>query len=298
MRRIATLEDEKLAARFGDYLLVQKIENRVDAEDDGSCSVWVHDEDHVETAREMFERFERNPDAAEFAAAGRAAKEIRGEREKERARSRSKVVDVRTTWASRGVSAMGPVTLTLIIASVIVGVLSQLGRDMTILRWLFITEPAGEGYWYYLRRTIEQWQLWRFVTPIFIHFGILHIVFNLWWTKDLAGMIEYQRGSRHLAIFVIVVAVISNYAQYALSGPYFGGMSGIVYALFGYIWIRSRMQPGSGFVMPQSTVVILMLWFFICWFGMFGFSVANVAHTAGLLCGCGAGWLAARWPRR
>lgn len=298
MRRIATLEDGKLARRFGDSLLVQKIENRVDAEDDGSHSVWVHEEDQVDAAREMFERFERNPNAPEFDGVGRVAKSIRDEREKERARSRSKVVDVRTTWASRGVAAMGPVTLTLIIASVIVGVLSRLGDDMTILRWLFITEPAGEGYWYLLRRTIERFELWRFVTPIFVHFGILHILFNLWWTKDLAAMIEYQRGSRHLAVFVLVVAIVSNYAQYVASGPYFGGMSGVVYALFGYIWIRARLEPGGGFVMPSSTVTVLMIWFFICWAGVFPFGVANIAHTAGLVCGCAAGWLAAKWPRR
>ena len=44
---------------------------------------------------------------------------------------------------------------------------------------------------------------------------------------------------------VLVIAALSNLGQYFVSGPNFCGISGVVYGLFGYIWMKGRFDPAS-----------------------------------------------------
>jgi GlpG protein len=108
---------------------------------------------------------------------------------------------------------------------------------------------------------------------------------------------ESRRGSLRFGLFVLFVAVLSNLAEYylghsriengrlVLAGvPSFGGMSGVGFGLFGYLWVKSRLEPRLGLEMPSQSVLLMVGWFVLCWLGAFG-AIANVAHTAGLLLG-------------
>lgn len=125
---------------------------------------------------------------------------------------------------------------------------------------------------------------------MFIHMTITHILFNMLWLRDLGSMIEARQSSLLLAVLVLVFAAGSNLAQYFVAGPGFGGMSGVVYALVGYIWIRGKLDPGSGLYLHPTTVTMSIIWFFACLFHLVG-DVANTAHAAGLLMGMTWGWL-------
>jgi GlpG protein len=131
---------------------------------------------------------------------------------------------------------------------------------------------------------VRDGEVWRLFTPIFIHFGMLHILFNMLWLKDLGSAIEKRHGAMFFLALVLSVALTSDLAQYFIAGPYFGGMSGVVYGLFAYIWLRGKMDPLSGFMMPSQTVFLMMLWFVICLTGKLG-PVANAAHGVGLIVG-------------
>jgi GlpG protein len=65
--------------------------------------------------------------------------------------------------------------------------------------------------------------------------------------------------------------------------PMFGGMSGVDYGLFGYIWMKARSEPASGFVMPPLTVFMMIAWYVLCFVP--GMPIANMAHTVGLVLG-------------
>jgi GlpG protein len=142
---------------------------------------------------------------------------------------------------------------------------------------------------------IQKGELWRLVSPIFLHFGPLHILFNCIMTYQLGGAIEINRGSLKLAAMVILIAVPSNLAQYWFSGPMFGGLSGVVYGLFGYMWMKSLYDPQSSFFIPPNMVIILIGWFLLCIAGVVG-NVANYAHGFGLGTGIVIG-LASTWWR-
>ena len=77
-------------------------------------------------------------------------------------------------------------------------------------------------------RTVKSGEVWRFVTPAFIHFGFLHILFNMMWLYNLGMTVEFIRGTGRFVLLCVVIAVTSNVAQLFWSGPAFGGMSGVV----------------------------------------------------------------------
>lgn len=286
MRLLAKLDDESRARTFCDYLLHKNIENKIALEADGTCELWIIWEDDMEQAEQYLSTFLNNPDDTEYRSASKAAEKIKKQKEREE-KEQADFVDVRTTIFNRGSVRNGMLTLFLIIVSVAIGIFSKLGENYDFLGRFFITEVIREGaYIKYLRGLPEvmDGQVWRLVTPIFIHFGPLHLLFNMWWLKDLGSMIEDRKSSWFLAIFVVVIGAAGNLAQYIVSGPSFGGMSGVVYGLLGYIWMKGKYDPNSRLFLHKSTVTFMLIWFVLCFTGIMG-PIANAAHTAGLVIG-------------
>lgn len=133
-------------------------------------------------------------------------------------------------------------------------------------------------------------QYWRLITPAFLHFGWLHIVFNCLWLWELGNRIERVLGSWNTLGLLLVIAAVSNVSQYIFGGPgLFGGMSGVVYGLLGFAWVAPLLQPAWP-IQPVRTIMLFMVgWLVLCLFGVvevLGFgAIANAAHVGGLLCG-------------
>lgn len=137
-------------------------------------------------------------------------------------------------------------------------------------------------------------EYWRLVTPVFLHFGWLHIVFNSLWCWELGRRIEAALGSLNLLGLFLVTAVLSNSIQHLVTGPVlFGGLSGVVYGFLGFAWVAGRLNPRWQTLVPATPIMLFMVgWLLICLAGVFdvlGFSVANGAHVGGLLSGAAIG---------
>jgi GlpG protein len=74
--------------------------------------------------------------------------------------------------------------------------------------------------------------------------------------------------------------------------PNFGGMSGVVFGLLGYCWMRGKFDLTSGLYVSGQTAGFMIAWFFICLAGFMG-PVANGAHGVGLVAGVVWGYLSA-----
>jgi GlpG protein len=145
---------------------------------------------------------------------------------------------------------------------------------------------------------IRQGQIWRLVTPIFLHGGIIHILFNMLWLWVLGKQME-ERISRWKYLFlVIIVAVISNTSQYLMSGPNFVGFSGVVMGMVGFIWMRQKIAPWEGYPLQKAIFLFLGIYigamfllqvfsFFTRTLGVLEFSanIANTAHIVGAITG-------------
>lgn len=296
MRKIGTLPSEQQAKLFEDFLLTEEIGANIDTSGD-EWSIWILDEDQVEQAKQELAAFTEDPGAEKYQAATRQAEAIRDERIAQARAAVKRQVKVRDTW-NQPFTSRCPVTSLLIGVSVVVFLLMQTNDyNIPIRQALSICsfEVSGDMVRYDTRLLdIQKGELWRLVSPIFLHFGPLHILFNCIMTYQLGGAIEINRGSLKLAAMVILIAVPSNLAQYWFSGPMFGGLSGVVYGLFGYMWMKSLYDPQSSFFIPPNMVIILIGWFFLCIAGVVG-NVANYAHGFGLGTGIVIGLVSTWW---
>ena len=294
MRPIGRLQDESQARRFGDFLHAQGIENQVDSDLHGTWEIWILDDANVEPARQMLGQFTQHPDDPRFAETRRVAAEKRKQDQQAEVGKRVRTIDARTLFYSPPVP-IGLLTILLIVICVGVAILTDLGQKGQYVRPLAITQYYFPGDTISERLQLPEvrhGQIWRLFTPMFLHFGFLHIFFNMLWLRDLGSMIEARKSPWMLLLLVLVIAGASNFAQYLVSGPSFGGMSGVVYGLLGYIWMQGRFNPASRLSLEPQTVTFMIVWFFLCLFGLVG-NVANTVHAVGFGIGIAWGFLAA-----
>lgn len=139
-------------------------------------------------------------------------------------------------------------------------------------------------------KALSRGEWWRLITPAFLHFGLFHIVFNALWLWEFGRRIELLIGSSAYLVLLSALTIGANVGQYLWSGPaLFGGLSGVVYGLLGYIWIRARRAPHPLLAMPGAIIPIMLVFLALGLFGVIDMfirgGVANGAHVAGLIIG-------------
>ncbi len=186
-------------------------------------------------------------------------------------------VEIDPAWLEIKAKPFGVVTKALILISVCLYLVSFNDEYFSMARELLsINSSYSQGF-----ESIRNFELWRLVTPIFLHFGWMHILFNCMWIKDLGSYWESEVGLKGYTFFVFALGITSNIAQYIASGPNFGGLSGVVYGLFGLSWGRTLLGDKEALQLPKRDIYLMVGWYFLCLSGAIG-NIANVAHGVGL----------------
>lgn len=185
-----------------------------------------------------------------------------------------------------------PVTLTLLVLSVLFSLLIGFGSDLQQMSLFSFTAFEVQGQharWHTLGAMLESGELWRLLTPIFMHFSMLHILFNMLWVWIVGVRVEPEQGSLPMLGLVLFSGVLSNLAQFVVSGPMFGGMSGVVFALLGYAWLWDKLDLRPRIGLPPALMGFMLFWLVLGFTGVLegvGFgAIANTAHLAGLVAG-------------
>ena len=316
MRQIGTVLKSTDAERFVAYLVTQGISATAEPAGD-SFAIWVRSEDQLEQAKSALEDFRREPEALQYRNALAQATKLTQAEQARRVTAKKNVVEMRDRWKRVGGApslASTPLTMVLIGLSVLVGVLTSAGMDKSSPTLSYLQFVRGkynpvarqlafpaDGY-----AQLKQGEVWRVITPIFVHFGWLHLLFNMYWLYIFGTHIEARYGAWRMGLLVLAIAAISNLLQYEFGGhnPNFGGMSGVVYGLFGFVWMKSKYFPASGLYIHPQTVMFLLVWLVLCYAGSmeeFGDwlpslgNVANTAHSAGLGVGVVVGLAPLLW---
>lgn len=182
-----------------------------------------------------------------------------------------------------------PVAAALILLSVIGTLLTQTEWGNQWLPFFMFLAFDGKNF-LSLSETLASGEIWRLLTPVFIHFGLFHVLFNSLWMWDFGRRLEQLLGLRHFVLFFVLTGVASNMVQFLWSGSViFGGMSGVVYALVGFIAVRQRIAPHPLVAVPPMLIGFMLVWLVLCMTGIVDYfisgSIANAAHIGGLIAG-------------
>jgi GlpG protein len=318
MRQVGSLESEAAARKFAAWLLAQRIEAHAEQEPPGWV-VWVRDEDQLTKARDEFAHFREHPDDAKYQGAEKSAEAVQREDALRRQQAAGNVVEMRGRWGTPGMPGTrrkAPVAMMLIGVSVVVALLtwndtmemSETGQPLGgVYRALLFVDPvdahataSGE-----LRPHIDMWasirrgEVWRLITPIFIHYGLMHIAFNAIMLFSFGSIVEDRRGAAFMLMLVVAIAVLSNLGQAIEatirdSVQLFGGLSGVCYGLFGYILTKSRFDDRERYFLSPGTTFMALAWLVLCILREFPAfremlsalpNAANTIHVVGLLTG-------------
>lgn len=267
-------------AEFSRLLWARRLSHRIFDEASGHQVLMVAREEHVALVRELYARWRSGElsgnDTAGFSVNAFAA-QLGG------------------VWRAQ------PLTLCVILLSMLGGALGSFDTELRWLHWFTFSDFQVHDQRLVFEsaaHSLARGQYWRLLTPVFLHFGVLHLAFNLLWYWEFGRRLERVRGRMTALAVLLITGVGGNIAQYMFDGSVlFGGLSGVIYGLLGYAWMWTRLSGDRRLALPRGVLVFMLAWLLICMSGVLevlGFgAVANAAHGAGLVLGMVLGLAAA-----
>lgn len=176
-----------------------------------------------------------------------------------------------------------PVTTGLLVLALLVALMTQLGTHF--IEWFLMAQMQYYPRdWFFYQGAGFYWHA---ISPIFLHFSIEHLIFNLLSFWYLGSVLERVLGSLYFTGMVLLLGLLGNFAQLLASGPLFGGLSGVVYGLMAFACVYQAFKGDLG--IPKGLFYVAGIWLLLGISGVFSaiglFNMANAAHMGGLVAG-------------
>lgn len=271
MIKVFTVPLSEDLSEFADFLWQYEVPHRV-IETENAQELWVSRTVSAEQIQHLYELWRQ----------GESLDHIQLVRNRSSNPSSGFVSVAKRSWFSSA----------LILLSVMVSFLVGFGDNFAMLRYFTIADIMISNDALYssgIEGTVDRWELWRFLTPMLLHFSAPHLLFNLLWVWVVGTRIELIHGRLSLVLLVTFAAVVSNLSQYWETGPMFGGLSGVVFALLGYAWAWDKFGSDERIGLPPALMGLMLFWLALGYTGVLqslGFgAIANTAHLMGLVSG-------------
>ncbi len=265
---LVQVTQHNIALLFANYLQSINIEAKVQAQDNDYI-IYCQSKS-LEQAKEIFAEFIADPYQQKYQQAAWQNGEV------------TQVSDnspsLLASFNQQFFAHAGWVTLTIFVLCWLVFIASLLG----------FARPTFQLLHFYPQLSLEAFldSPLRLLGPALFHFSWLHIVFNTMWWWQLGGSVERILGKGALINLFLITALVSNLGQFIVSGPNFGGLSGVVYGLVGYVWWYGWLAPEKGLTISKPIIGILLVWLLLGFVDVLPVNMANTAHLLGLVSGC------------
>ena len=294
MRKIGKISSHKERTEFQNYLYYHKIESHCYENNE---EIWVLHDTEREEAKALLDFFQKN-----FQQKNDSTQKIRQEilaqseegsklkkanlKQKDKKEKRSKHIDARTFIRKN--SQILPGTGFIIALSVLIFLIGTGSFKGPLYSLLLISKfPVNNPYGISpLYEVIQQFEVWRVISPIFLHHDFFHIIFNMLWLYQIGSIIEKKEGLLFYLLLIFIVGSFSALSHYFIVGPHFGGMSGVIYGLVAYLWSFKKVTPFAYPSVDEGIFRFFMFWYLICFImTFFGIPIANTVHGTGALSG-------------
>lgn len=122
-------------------------------------------------------------------------------------------------------------------------------------------------------------EFWRLFTAMFLHYGLIHLLFNMWALWLLGPYLERTLGSARFLALYLIAGIGGNVAAYVFQ-PFSltAGASGAIFGLFAALFVINRRlgRDNSGVI---TLLVINLLMVFVIP------SISLAGHVGGLITG-------------
>jgi len=184
----------------------------------------------------------------------------------------------------------GYILVTNVVLFLLLGVLALLTPvDFSVIfSRLLISFGALSGL-----QVMQDGEIWRMVTSLFLHVDFLHLAFNMLAFYQLGRVIYEYYGSKMLLVFYLWTGLAGSLLSIVFLSQLVPtvGASGAVFGLIGVLVAGSAKRTKYGVELPFRTQDILPLAIYAFIFGLLPNSgVNNFAHLGGFLAGLAFGW--------
>ncbi len=308
MRKIGSFPDEN-AQYFLDYLIANQMPAQISPAPGGGFDLWIVEEDHFAQAKDEFAQFQAAPQDLKYRSATKKAEQVRNEQLAKVRQYKKNVVKANQLRKTK----LPPVTISVLVISIVIFMITRFQFDVqspTFQALTFMSAPLTSelndlSAFELQSYSLAKGEIWRAITPAFLHANFMHIIFNMGWLILLGSSIERHEGPRFYLLLLFLTACIPNLLQglmpEALDGTgarrinadhvlvVFGGFSGVAYGLFGFAWMRGSQRFVPAYMFTPATVVIAVAWLMMGIVGLdqtiLHLKMANWAHGGGLVIG-------------
>lgn len=172
---------------------------------------------------------------------------------------------------------------------------------INVLVWLAMTAAGGSTNTAVLIRfgakvnlLIAQGQVWRLLTSMFLHIGLMHLFFNGYALFAFGIEVERLYGSARFLVLYLLAGLYGSLVSFGLGPNLSAGASGAIFGLLGVMLAFFRLHRDMFGEWGRQRLLNLL--------GVAGFNLVlgftvpgidNLAHLGGLLSGAVLGWLLA-----
>ena len=258
---------------YSQFLKQQGLRHRI-VEESGMQAIYVESSIEVQFIQQSLEKFING-------------KEIE---QSERARSSGSAISIkRIIYSILTAFIQSPITIILIVICLTVAAISSLGAAASRVDFMFYPLIDSSSLSALIGDINSLGVAFGTLAPMFLHFGELHLVFNLLWLWYFGKQLESLQPAGMFIALVVLTSFVSNTTQYmAIEYNNFGGMSGVVYGLLGYTWIIHSLMPRS-YLLINTNMFIFFVLALVLMEVVASSWIATAAHVGGLVSGVAIG---------